>query len=341
MFGIRYRYLFILLLSVYSYLNIRFTTGEKLLDFPIPQFYFFGLLTVVVLGIWELNRVVEKWVNDRRSGFFQKLHPLIIIFLASLVNVSVVTFVALQLLYLLLGLKPQIDTGHFVLLAVFGFRINLFLNCVNAIVYFMNKLKQTELKAEEFKKISIEAQFAALRNQINPHFLFNCFNVLSSLVYRDADTSAKFIGQLSTVYRYLLQNQEKNVVRLSDEVNFIEAYLYLLKIRFQENIAVEINIDAATKNFYVAPGVLQMLIENAIKHNVVASKKPLRIKIYTNNREIAVTNNLQEKEVKEQSTQVGLNNIHRRYRFLTDREISIEKTDNSFTVKIPLLQVEA
>ena len=107
----------------------------------------------------------------------------------------------------------------------------------------MNRLKQTQLQAEEFKKISIEAKFEALRNQINPHFLFNCFNVLSTLVYRDADTSAKFIEQLSNVYRYLLDNQEKKVVPLADELKYINAYLFLLKIRFEENIAVDIDIN--------------------------------------------------------------------------------------------------
>ena len=278
MFGIRYRYLFILLLSVYSYLNIRLTTGEKLLDFPIPQLYFFGLLSLVVLGVWELNRLVESKQDSFSSKFSNKIHPLLIVFMASLVNVVVVTFVSLQILYLLLGMDPAFNSSHFTLLLVFGFRVNLFLNCINAIVYFMNRLKRTQLQAEEFEKISIEAKFEALRNQINPHFLFNCFNVLSTLVYRDTDTAAKFIDQLSNVYRYLLYNQEKKVIPLSDEVEFINAYLFLLKIRFGENIVVDIDINYRDKPFFVAPGVLQMLIENAIKHNVVSRTKPIRIK---------------------------------------------------------------
>jgi len=336
-FRIRYRYFFILLLSVYSYLNIRFTTGEKLLDFPVPQIYFFGVLGLVVLGVWELNRLVENQLDFLSSKVFRRVHPLIIVFLSSLLNVMIVTFVSLQLLYLSLGMAPTVNANHFTLLLVFGFRINLFLNCINAIVYFMNRLKVTELQAEEFKKISVEAQFEALRNQINPHFLFNCFNVLSTLVYRDADTAAKFINQLSTVYRYLLYNQERKIVPLSDEVNFIQAYRYLLKIRFEENITVDIDINLANGDFYVAPGVLQMLIENAIKHNVISRKKPLHVKLYTSNLVIIVTNNLQEKEIKEPSVLGGLKNIQRRYQFLTDKEVVIERMDSTFTVKIPLL----
>lgn len=310
------------------------------MDFPISQIYFFGVLGLVVFGVWELNRLVENNQDYLSSKVFLKIHPLLVVFLASLVNVVVVTFLSLQILYVVLGMDPSINANHFTLLLVFGFRINLFLNCINAIVYFMNRLKQTELQTEEFKKISIEAQFEALRNQINPHFLFNCFNVLSTLVYRDADTSAKFIGQLSNVYRYLLYNQEKKIVPLSDEVNFIQAYLYLLKIRFEENIIVDIDIDVANKNFYVAPAVLQMLIENAIKHNVISKKKPLHVKLHTNNFEIIVTNNVQEKEIKEPSTLVGLKNIQRRYKFLTDKEVTIERTDSIFTVKVPLLLLD-
>lgn len=234
----------------------------------------------------------------------------------------------------------QLNNSHLTLLMVFGFRVNLFLNCLNAIVYYMNRLKKTQLEAEQLKKISIEAQFEALRNQINPHFLFNCFNVLSTLVYKDADTSAKFIAQLSTVYRYLLFNQEKKVVQLKDELDFLDAYLFLLKIRFGENIVVKNTIAPDGEKFFMAPAVLQMLIENAIKHNIVSKKYPLHIRLFSENGCIVVSNTLQEKEVKELSTQVGLRNITSRYLFLSNEPVKIFKTDKEFTVKIPLLLVD-
>jgi len=150
----------------------------------------------------------------------------------------------------------------------------------------------------------------------------------------------KFIDQISNVYRYLLDSQEKKVVPLADEVKYINAYLFLLKIRFEENIAVDIDINFKGENFYVAPGVLQMLIENAIKHNIISRKKPLRVRLYTNDMNIIVDNNLQEKEIKEPSTLMGLKNIERRYAFLTDRQVIIEKTDSTFRVKIPLLRFD-
>jgi two-component system LytT family sensor kinase len=338
-FSVSYRYLFILLLSVYSFFNIRFTVGDRLFDFSVPAVILFAALTLVVFGVWELNRLAELNLPKLYEYLKRKIHPLIILFLISLFNVGIVCFITMELLYMVAELPMQINTTHLMLLMAFGFRVNLFLNCVNAIVHFMNKLKKAELDAEQLKKISIESQFEALRNQINPHFLFNSFNVLSSLVYKDADTSSKFISQLSNVYRYLLYNQDKKIVAVKDELDFIQSYLFLLKIRFEENIVIDNKIDCQDDHYFVAPAVLQMLIENAIKHNVVSKKNPLTIKLYCANGFIIVQNNLQEKQVKETSTYIGLKNIQARYRLLTDKSVLIEKSDTHFTVSVPILEV--
>jgi len=338
-FKIRYRYLFILALAIYSYLNIRYTVGDKLFNFPISGTLLFVTLALVVFGVWELNRLIESRLGRLHIFFNKKLHPLLILFLLSLVNVAVVCFISMQALYAVADIPVQINAEHLTLLMAFGFRVNLFLNCVNAIVFYMEKLKKTQLEAEQLKKISIEAQFEALRNQINPHFLFNCLNALSTLVYKDSEVSAKFIEQLSSVYRYLLYNQEKKVVSLNEELAFIESYLYLLKIRFGENILVKNEINRDGDKFYVAPAVLQMLIENAIKHNVVSRKNPLEISLSTINGSIVVSNTLQPKEIKEESTLIGLKNIQSRYEFLSNRKVEIERTESRFTVKIPLLEL--
>lgn len=339
MFKVRYRYLFILALAIYSYLNIRYTVGDKLFDFSISGTLLFITLALVVFGVWELNRLIESRLASLHLFFKRRLHPLLILFVLSLVNVGAVCFVTMQALYTVSDIPVQINTAHLTLLMAFGFRVNLFLNCVNAIVFYMDKLKKTQLEAEQLKKISIEAQFEALRNQINPHFLFNCFNALSTLVYKDAETSAKFIDQLSTVYRYLLYNQEKKIVSLKEELEFIDSYLYLLEIRFGENISIKKKINYDDEKFYVAPAVLQMLIENAIKHNIVSRKKPLEISLSVANNFIIVSNTLQPKEVKEESTHLGLKNIQSRYEFLSDRKVEIENTESRFIVKIPLLEL--
>ncbi len=340
MFRFRYRYLCVAFLSLYSYLNIRYTVGERLFDFPIPQPYLLLVLTLVVLGIWELNRLSENFIERLTLRRILRIHRLITGFILSLLHVVIVSAISMQILYLMLGISPHFDFSHQKLLLAFGFRVNLFLQCINAIVFYMNKLKQTQLEAEQFKHNLIEAQFETLRNQINPHFLFNCFNVLSSLVYKDADTASLFIAQLSRVYRYLLYNQEKRLVQLLDELAFIESYLYLLKIRFGDNLEIINTINDRHRPWYIAPAVLQMLIENAIKHNVISKKFPLRITLSEEGGFIVVSNNLQEKAVKEDSLRIGLNNITRRYRFLSTKPVEVLRSDSSFTVRIPLLEVQ-
>ncbi len=340
MFGIKYRYLFIFLLTVYSYFNIQFTVGESLLEKEFNGIFLFLAIGLVVLLLWELNRLAESQLGQIRKQFLSKIHPLVLLFIISTANVVFACAGSLVILDLILGLPIQLDYDHAKLLLAFGFRVNLFLHCVNAIVFYMNKLKKAQLEAEQLKKISVEAQFEALRNQINPHFMFNCFNVLSTLVYKDADTSAKFIAQISNVYRYLLHSQERKVVPLQEELSFIESYLYLLQMRYGGNLIVEKDIHADLDEFYVAPASLQMLIENAIKHNVISKNNPLKIRLYSHNGSIVVSNNLQEKQVKEESTHRGLLNIQSRYRLLSDEVVKIEKTSSEFKVEIPLLQIE-
>ncbi len=337
MFSVRYRYLFIALLALYSFINIRVTIGTRLFDFELSNGYLFVVLASVVLGVWELNRLVEVRIMQG----VRRWHPLILLFLASMVNVVIVSTVSIYLLYLSLGMPLQWNMDHWTLLTAFGFRVNLFLNCVNAIVFYMNRLKATQLEAEQLKKQNIEAQFEALRNQINPHFLFNCFNVLSTLVHKDAEASSTFISQLSQVYRYLLYNQEKKVVPLQEEIAFLEAYAYLLRIRFNDNLVIENRITEKSNSIMVAPASIQMLIENAIKHNVASKKSPLKIVLEQETEYIRVTNTRQPKEVEEDSTKVGLKNIVSRYRLLSDKPVEIEATEGLFSVKLPMLHLES
>lgn len=340
MFRNSYRYLFILLLAAYSLINTLFVVGDKLFDFPVPVPTLFFLLLVVVGGIWELNRLIEYGIEKMQGRFTAKIHPLIILFSVSQINAIIVSAAGLCGAYLLLGRTLTLNIEHYKLVLAFGFRVNLFLNCVNAIWYFMERARRAEVRAEQFKKASIEAKFEALRSQINPHFLFNCLNALSNLVYKDADTSARFVSQLSNVYRYLLYSHDRKIVSLQEELDFIDSYLFLLKIRFGDNISIVKEVATDRNKFHIAPATLQMLIENAIKHNVVSWKTPLRIEITSLNGSITVSNNLQEKQIKEPSAFIGLKNIKRRYEFLSSKPVEIRKTDAEFIVKIPLLEID-
>jgi sensor histidine kinase YesM len=337
MFNVKHRYLFIFLLSVYSYLNILFTEGDRLFGYAVNPFLFYSTLLLIVILVWEGNRFLSQLILSPQRNF--KIHPLVILFVSSLVVVASIALFVTTLFDLYFNVESHYLLT-FKLTLGFSFRINLFLHCLNAIYYFLNQLKDAQLEAETLKKTTAEARFETLRNQVNPHFLFNSFNTLSSLVYKDADASAKFLEQLSLVYRYLLSNQQNKVVRLRNELAFIDSYIYLLKIRFQEYLSIQQRIPERLFETYIAPSTLQLLIENAIKHNIVSKNNPLAIHIYEEKNYLVVQNNIQLKEVKEESTNIGLNNIRSRYDYLCGKDALIVKSNGMFTVKVPIIPAD-
>jgi sensor histidine kinase YesM len=232
---------------------------------------------------------------------------------------------------------------------VFDFRINtptqtlytttglsFFITLVMTSRSFLLNWRESAINAEKLQKESIAAKYESLKNQVNPHFLFNSFNALTNLVYEDQDKAARFIKQLSEVYRYVLDTRDKEVVTIDEELKFLQSYAYLQQIRFGNKL--NIHLDITNTKAHVAPLALQMLIENAIKHNVASEEDPLYIKLYTSNDCITVENNLQKKaSFGEASAGVGLENICKRYEFLSDRKVEIIQDEKRFIVKLPAL----
>ncbi|MCY7309617.1 MAG: histidine kinase, partial [Chitinophagaceae bacterium] len=175
---------------------------------------------------------------------------------------------------------------------------------------------------------------------INPHFLFNNLNVLSGMVIKDNPEANHFFEEFSKVYRYILNNQEKELVELRSELEFVQPYIFLLKKRFDEGLTISLNIPEHYKSYHVVPAALQMLIENAIKHNIVSRHKPLHIYIHANgNNTMIVSNNLQLRQTGEPSTKIGLQNIRKRYELISGREIEVKETVTTFEVTLPLLNL--
>jgi LytS/YehU family sensor histidine kinase len=198
---------------------------------------------------------------------------------------------------------------------------------------FLVNWRQTAIDAEKFKQESTVAKFESLRNQVNPHFLFNSLNVLTNLVYENPDKAAKFIKQLSEVYRYLLDTRDKEVVQLDEEEKFLKSYQYLQEIRFGGKLTITVSLDDA--DCMVAPLALQMLVENAIKHNEISEEHPLHIRLFMEPDFVVVENNLQPKRIlDEKSLGLGLDNICKRYEFLTDRKVQVSK-NGTFAVRLP------
>ncbi|MBQ4822390.1 2TM domain-containing protein [Aquimarina sp. MMG016] len=196
-----------------------------------------------------------------------------------------------------------------------------------------------ESKVTEQKIIAgtASAKFAALKNQLDPHFLFNSLNVLTSLIDENPRMAQKFTTSLSKVYRYVLEQKDKELVTIDEELKFAKTYMTLLKLRFEDSIIFEMPEHSSNPEAKVVPLSLQILLENTIKHNVVMPDRPLHIKIYEDEGFLIVENNLQPKEVIKQSSGVGLGNVKQRYGLLTKREFSVFKTETAFIAKLPIL----
>ncbi len=207
------------------------------------------------------------------------------------------------------------------------------------VTYYLNLSavnQQSMLENEKLKKENLQARLESLRQQISPHFLFNTLNTLSTLT-REPKVK-EYIVETSNVYRYLLQFNESDLVTVNEELKFVESYLYILRERFEEGLQVSIDINETTRQRSLPPLALQTLVENAIKHNIVSSHKPLHINIHDTHEFIVVHNNLQVRQtVGVESSNIGLSNIQERYRLLAGQDIVIEKNEREFIVKLPLL----
>lgn len=200
---------------------------------------------------------------------------------------------------------------------------------------FLMSWRKAALDAEGLQKENIVAKYESLKSQVSPHFLFNSLNALTNLVYEDQDKAVKFIKQLSEVYRYVLDTRDKEAVLLEEEKKFLNSYLFLQQIRFGDKLKLNVDLDETRSR--VAPLVLQMLVENAIKHNVISEENPLHINIYVEDGFIIVENNLQKKSVMlDESPGMGLDNISKRYAFLSDKKVEVIEGDK-FVVKLPLI----
>jgi hypothetical protein len=205
------------------------------------------------------------------------------------------------------------------------------------LIYFYKALQEKKVKEQKIIAGTASAKFDALKNQLDPHFLFNSLNVLSALIDENPDQAQKFTTGLSKIYRYVLEQKNKELVSLEEELKFASTYMKLLKMRFENSIEFEIPEEISNEEAKVVPLSLQLLLENTIKHNIVSENRPLKIKIYEQDEFLVVENNYQKKEVLSNRKGVGLQNIVNRYNEITQRKVLINQTEEIFRVKIPVL----
>jgi sensor histidine kinase YesM len=213
--------------------------------------------------------------------------------------------------------------------------ITLFITTLYASTFFFISWRENLLKAERLEKATIEARFETLKNQVNPHFLFNSLNTLAGML-NETSEELEYVQNLSACLRNVLLSSGKSLVTLREELEFAKKYTYIQQKRFRNKLQIEFEIPDAYLLSEIPPLALQMLIENAIKHNIISSEKPLKIRVYVEENHLVVENNLQRKALDEQSG-LGLENINSRYLFLGSEKISVEETADQFIVRLALL----
>jgi two-component system, LytTR family, sensor kinase len=219
-----------------------------------------------------------------------------------------------------------------------GITINLIFETFFESEYIQTKMKETSVEREMLEIMSLQSEFDTLKNQINPHFLFNCFNTLSSLITLDREKAEQFLDELSKVYRYLLRNNEDEVNTVENELKFITSYFQLLKTRHGEAVQLNFEVDKKYYNYLLPSLTLQLLVENAVKHNVLSKTQPLIIDIFTTaGNKLVVNNNLQRRTAKVPSNKIGLENIKIKYQLLKQTGYQIIENEKNFTVVLPLI----
>jgi sensor histidine kinase YesM len=294
------------------------------------------MFSVLHAAIWiesgiQLTTLLNKWYPW--DGKIKKRFALQLILQLVIVYIVVILFFKLQFPdyygYDALLLRQSLTIGVI---------SSLMITAVFAAEYFLYKWNDASLKTLEMEQLTTQAQLDALKLQLDPHFLFNNLSIVTALIEDEPLTAISYVAKLSSIYRYMLANRMQNVILLDQELEFIRAYLYLYKIRYGDGINVRIDENEKTTHFCIPPLTLQLLIENAIKHNVFSTDSPLKIYIsFPAENSMVIENNKMAKTIHEPSMNMGLKNISERYRLLNQPEPVITSSIDFFRVQVPLI----
>ena len=313
--------------------------GEKTFERYSVTFLISGMYTFFIgLGNGFLNDYLDSkysWTEETRKRTIAAIVGTLVMNIALVYFCNYLNFIVIQ------GKNPEKffnDEMNFINWFFINFAIMI--SAIGHARGFMAAWKNSTKKEVVEQKLiakSANAQFESLKNQLDPHFLFNSLNVLDSLIEENPVQAQRFTNSMSKIYRYVLEQKDKELVSVEEEIDFAKTYCELLKTRFEDAVTFEFNISEEDKKGFVVPLSLQLLLENSIKHNFATSSKPLNIKIFTEKGNLIIENNLQTRELPNTSTGVGLANIVSRYNLLTERNVFVEKSEAFFRVKLPIL----
>lgn len=298
----------------------------------------FPLIFIIGIGSWMGHVAIGNSIKHRYPELKQtKTRVLILAFcLIPFMSFSVLLIFLLYDALTIFGYQLNIEDLKLGLLV--GFCVNMIFETLFEAEFILEKYKDSVQEKETLRELSVYQEFDALKGQVNPHFLFNCFNTLSSLISVDKQKAELFLNELSKVYRYLLRNNEEGVSTLENEIKFIQSYYKLLQTRHGEAVQINIQADKGYTSYLLPSLSLQLLVENVVKHNILSKNKPLVIDIFTTaGNKLVINNNLQRRSVKAPSNKVGLDNIKAKYDLLNQPGFQVMEDDKNFTVVLPLI----
>lgn len=288
-------------------------------------------------SLWKGNQIVG-WITHRL--FPWDIKPSLTLAVSSALSLvfSLVDILLVHYLYLRLAFNVNIfdNPKRWVWQMVIVLLISLIITISFYLAYFFKWWRISAINEEKLKQEAIQLRYDALKSQVNPHFLFNSLSVLSSLVDTDTAKAKQFIQQFSDIYRYVLDQKDKELVALDEEIRFVKSYINLHQIRHGKSLIISIDIDDLSG--FIIPLSLQTLLENCFKHNIISEEKPLTVKLWRDNNFIVVQNNLQKRKTIQDSNGIGLETISKRYDYLSQHPMEIAQDENYFTVKVPIIK---
>lgn len=327
--------------TIFKSFDLSFIQNIEILNFRGQMFSLFYVLYGLIA--WEganfLSRTVEKRVAQRPPSV-----KLVILCFALLLYGLLVSFL---FGFMYAGTDRLLFNRYeaWESFSAFSYDLNfgtflfyLLILTFNGIIFYYKGWKEYQLQTERLMRENIQAKYDALRNQIDPHFFFNSLSVLTNLVYKNQDLAADYITQLAKTYRYILDKKFENLVPIQVEMDFLESYLFLIRIRHRDSIRFVSDMDEKVKQKgMIPPATLQLLVENAIKHNRFSANDPLLITLKSEDNCLTVTNRINARTHPESSSGIGLENIHKRYELTMGKGIDIQRADDSFIVKVPVI----
>ena len=339
---------------VYVFLKLIFDQ-DLIFDFsdPLDIYYYFSSIFQISFT-WEISDwLIRRYVKNKINHSLDLITGLKILLTALFIVAPISAFIYYKLYYSelpLIHFDYPIDPNHPVYDAgelLFRFKID-FLRAIAIEItiislnlfyssFLMTKKMESRLNLLE-KEVSI-SKYKSLKNQISPHFLFNSLNTLTSLMYEDRDLASDFVSRLASSYRYVLDNRETDLVSLEKELNFLDSFIFMMNVRHEGALIIITDIKLNSNEYVIPTLTLQMLVENALKHNYFSKEKPMEIRIFSNDKDVlTVQNTLRKRVLKEESTKLGIKNIRNRYSFYTNVAIKVYEDMHHFKIEVPLLK---